>query len=183
MLDRCTALLAYGPPPPQAHYGTPPPQAYGTAPPGGNLRAVALPTAPPMPVPRPDAARFKPVLTLPTRPGAVEAVLWAPDGKTLATSSEDKTVRIWDAATGTTVRTLTESPAEAIGSVDYAPDGKSLVVGYENGTIRRWDAATGDTSHVMGTTSLPPRTLAYAPDGKTLAIALVDGTVQIVPTP
>jgi len=60
-------------------------------------------------------------------------VAYGPDGRQLATGSNDKTVRIWDLDTGT-ARVLT-GHTDRVWSVAYSPDGQ-LASGSDDGTIR-----------------------------------------------
>ena len=60
------------------------------------------------------------------------------DGKTLATGERDKTMRLWDMATGKPKATL-QGHAKKVACVAFSPDGKSLVSGCEDGSILTWD--------------------------------------------
>ena len=60
------------------------------------------------------------------------------DGKTLASGSGDKTIKLWDVATGTEIRTLTGHTG-GVNSVAFSPDGKILASGSADGTILLWD--------------------------------------------
>ena len=72
--------------------------------------------------------------------GRVLDAAFSPDGALIATASADKTVRLWDAASGREVRQL-EGHTAQVASVAFSPDGATLASG--SGEIRLWDVASG----------------------------------------
>ena len=120
------------------------------------------------------AAALDPVLTIELN-GIVHGVAFAPDGKTLATASSDRLVRLWDAASGQERRSL-RGHLGNVSSVAFAPDGKTLASGSRDQTARLWVAASGEPGVTLdGQRAEPVSTtsgvvvVAFAPDGKTLA--------------
>ena len=67
---------------------------------------------------------------------------FSPDGKTVLTGSNDKTARLWDAATGQPLG-LPMMHQDGVRAVAFSPDGKTVLTGSEDKTARLWDAATG----------------------------------------
>ena len=73
--------------------------------------------------------------------GEVTSIAFSPDGALIATASEDRTVRVWDAATGGELRVIQHgTPVAAVG---FSRDGRRLVSGDSRGLVRVWDACSG----------------------------------------
>ncbi|MFN8922502.1 MAG: WD40 repeat domain-containing protein, partial [Sphingobacteriia bacterium] len=73
----------------------------------------------------------------------VNAVAFSPDSKLLATASSDRTLRLWEVATGSLVRTL-EGHTASVNAVAFNKDGNLLASGDSEGSLYIWDVSRGE---------------------------------------
>ena len=106
----------------------------------------------------------------------INAVAENPDGKSFATVSEDRTVRLWS-STGGQLRLLADHK-QAVTSVDYAPDGSQFATGSRDNLIKIWKkngellrTLQGHTDYVWS--------VRFTPDGKYLISVSKDRTVRV----
>ena len=72
----------------------------------------------------------------------VNSAQFSPDGQRVVTASDDKTARLWDAASGKPIGEPMKHE-DVVNSAQFSPDGQRVVTASEDKTARLWDAASG----------------------------------------
>jgi hypothetical protein len=99
--------------------------------------------------------------------GPITSVTFTRDGARLASGSQDRTIRIWDLATGGLLRPL-EGHTDTVGAVCFSPDGRQLFSGGHDRTVRVWDAQTGRLLQTLQGHTQPVTRVVVSDDGKWL---------------
>jgi WD40 repeat protein/tRNA A-37 threonylcarbamoyl transferase component Bud32 len=108
----------------------------------------------------------------------VRSAAFSPDGARVVTASYDKTVRIWDAATGREIR-LPIANADGVTSAAFSPDGRRFVTGSVDMSARVWDAVTGQAMTVLMGHADRLTTAVFSPDGLLVLTASRDKTARV----
>ena len=108
----------------------------------------------------------------------VWSVAFTPDGRQAISGSYDRTIRLWDLATGKELRRL-EGHAGPVLSVAVAPDGRTALWGSADGTIRLWDLINGRQVQVYAGHKGAVNSVVFMKDGKSFASAGADQVVRI----
>jgi len=113
----------------------------------------------------------------------IHMLAWSPDGSSIASSSLDETIKLWNATTGETILTYRGNSLQAF-VFAWSPDGRYIAStsGLSSEKVQVWDTATGHSSaqHTAFTAHTEQiYALAWSPDGKYIASASDDATVQV----
>jgi WD40 repeat protein len=86
--------------------------------------------------------------------GSARGIAFSGDGRTLASSGNDRTVRLWDVPERRLLAVLT-GHSNAVWGVAFAPDGRTLASSSNDGTVRLWnpdiEARLTDICRLRGT--------------------------------
>src|SRR5262245_784504 len=122
--------------------------------------------------------RPRPVLKLEGNTDQLRCVAVSPDGKLIASGSNDSSAKVWDAHTGKLLHTL-RGHGFTVTHVAFHPSGKQLASGSGDLTIKVWDLNTGTGIFTLQGHRHWILQVAYSPDGKRLASASEDCTVRV----
>jgi WD40 repeat protein len=124
--------------------------------------------------------RFGPYTELPfySTPARYWSAAFSSDGKQLAASLSNGSIRIWDVSTRQPVRTLF-GHFGSVGSVAMSHDGRWIAAGGGDGSIKLWDRATGELLRTLSSKSPEAYEISFSADSRMLASVYIDGMLRI----
>ncbi|KAH0584862.1 hypothetical protein H2248_008140 [Termitomyces sp. 'cryptogamus'] len=108
----------------------------------------------------------------------VGCVAFSHDSKWIVSGSYDKSVRVWDASSGTEMQQL-HGHNEEVTSVAFSPDNKSIVSGSSDKSVRVWDASSGAELQQLHGHNKKVTSVAFSSDGKWIISGSDDKSVRV----
>ncbi|MBD2775277.1 eIF2A-related protein [Iningainema tapete] len=119
----------------------------------------------------------KQIATLAGHTASVNSTSFSPDGLTLASGSNDSSIKLWSLESKE-MKTLIGHTAAVYG-IGYSPDGKTLASGSGDNTIKVWNLEKRQQIKTLKGHENTINYVSYSPEGKMLASASLDQTIKI----
>lgn len=111
--------------------------------------------------------------------GYINHSVFSPDGSILASASLDKTVRLWNVATGTAIGSALEGYNLTVNHMVFSPDSTKLATASLDNTVHLWNVATGTTIGSLLGHNLTVNHMVFSSDGTKIATASRDNIVHL----
>ena len=107
---------------------------------------------------------------------SVNSVSFSPDGQTIASASDDKTIKLWS-RDGTELKTL-NGHRDSVTSVSFSPDGQTIASASDDKTIKLWSRDGTELKTLNGHRGAVT-SVNFSPNGQTIASASDDKTIKL----
>jgi WD40 repeat protein len=112
---------------------------------------------------------------------AIASIGFSPDGRTIVTASEDKTLKLWEASSGRLLRTMV-GHAQYAQTASFSPDAHEIISAAWDSSVKIWDPQTGRMLKSLEDprgTSYQINVASYCPDGRFFVSANGDDVITL----
>jgi WD40 repeat protein len=102
----------------------------------------------------------------------------SPDGQYVVSASWDRTLKVWELATGKELRTLS-GHINIVSGVTVSPDGQYVVSASNDNTLKVWELATGNELYTLSGHIASVNGVTVSPDGQYVVSASNDNTLKV----
>jgi WD40 repeat protein len=128
-----------------------------------------------------DATSYQLLHVLVDHKDLVRLVAYSPDGKILASGSDDGIIRTWESRSGRELRIMKGGERrERTRRLEFSPDGKRLILAHQDGLARVWDEESGKMiTSPAGHDNDWIESVSFNPDGSRIVTSARDKTIRL----
>ncbi|MCK5719648.1 MAG: WD40 repeat domain-containing protein [Thiomargarita sp.] len=116
--------------------------------------------------------------TLQGHNGDINALEFSPDGNTLASASDDNSIKLWEVSTGKELSTWRDYPGDDILTIAFSPNGQLLASSGNDQIISLWKISTGQKISTLVGHQGVIHSIDFSPNGRTLISGGWDETIR-----